>query len=196
MATSVNLKGASELKKYLSNYSAKVKKEVDDVLAGGAADMVRMAKQDAPIDLGMLRNGITFQRIAPLQYEVFSQVSYSPFIEFGTRGKVEIPAGLEEIAAQYRGMKGPGGFYEFANAILDWMKRKGIKAGTYSVATHRRQGNKQTKFEEDLALAEHIAYSILKNGIKPHPFFFHNYFKVANQIRKELQTILKNRATK
>jgi len=162
--------GATELKKFLSTYPVKVKQDIDDVLAAGAVDIARMATQDAPVNNGLLRNGISFQRVGPLEYRVFSRANYSAFIEFGTRKRVQIPAGLEEIAAKFKG--GKSGDSEAAKeAIYEWCRLKGIpKEEWWGIFIH-----------------------IMVNGIKPQPFFFHNYFLIEKKIRHEIITVLKNR---
>jgi hypothetical protein len=59
--------------------------------------------------------------------ELISNVYYAPYIEFGTRLKVKVPSELSDYAIQFKGKK-RGDYYDFLNAILDWVKRKGIAA--------------------------------------------------------------------
>ena len=42
------------------------------------------------------------------------------------------------------------------------MKRKGIRAGTYSIKTRRRTGSKSKKASEDNALVMGIVFAILR----------------------------------
>lgn len=62
------------------------------------------AKQAAPVDMGKLRQSITYEPFAAgFGARITANVSYSPFVEFGTGGLVEIPQGWEELAAGFRG---------------------------------------------------------------------------------------------
>lgn len=61
--------------------------------------------------------------------------------------------------------RAPGGKMPPVNAILYWVKRKGL-AGTFSVKTRRRLGSQATRDKEDLAAAWAIARHIAKNGTK------------------------------
>ena len=52
------------------------------------------------------------------------------------------------IALIYNG-KGGGTMAQFIEAIKGWVKRKGIRAGTYSIKTRRRTGSKSKKERSD-----------------------------------------------
>lgn len=120
-------------------------------LQDGAQNIAAEAKQRAPGDQGILRNEIGVAKIDNLTYEVFSGAEYSPFVEFGTLSKVEIPAGLEEYAAQFRGGAGiNAGSLSFKQAIFNWCERKGI----------------------DKSLWYPIFISIATKGVRAQPFFF------------------------
>jgi hypothetical protein len=106
--------------------------------------------------------------------ELISNVYYAPFIEFGTGAKVKVPAELNDYAIQFKGQK-RGDYYDFLNNILDWVKRKGI-AARYSVKTRKALNSKADK-ERLIETAQRIADSILRNGIKPRPYFFDPYLK-------------------
>lgn len=183
----IEVKGLEQIVKQLGNLPEAVAIEVDAQLSAIAEEFANRAVAMAPMDQSMLKQGISHKRNGLMDHEVVSSAAYSAFVEFGTRSRVSIPSGQEAYAAEFKGMKiSNGGFYEFALAILAWMKRKGISAGTYSTGIKkfktgayakvkeggRRVGTKAQKFEEDLRLASAIAYSILKQGIHPHPFFF------------------------
>ena len=184
----VNLIGFMEFADRLKVAPAKIQNEVSQEVIEAGNDFVRRAKRDAPVDEGQLRAGISSLPIDKFTVEVVSAAFHSPFIEFGTRGKYQAQEGID--ASQFKGLKGQGGFYEFVIKILDWIKRKGIKAGVYSVKTHRRQGSKAAKFDEDYKLASAIAFSILKKGIKPHPFFYKQRTVVKEKFTKRIQNII------
>lgn len=170
---SINVGDLKALQKRIGNIPKQIEQEVDVEMAQIAKEYEAKAVRSAPVDEGFLKGQISMKRNGLMDYEVVSGAFYSPYVEWGTKNKAKVPDDLTAYAEQWRNKKvTKDGFYEFVLRILEWMKRKGIKAGTYNVKTRRRQGNKQQKFEEDLKLATGIVYSILKNGVKPQPFFF------------------------
>jgi HK97 gp10 family phage protein len=97
----------------------------------GANAIASEAKQRAPGDQGFLRNQIGVIKQDATTFQVFSGADYSPFVEFGTLEKVQIPPGLEEYASQFKGdfasgTYSEGGMLSFKEAIFLWCERKGI----------------------------------------------------------------------
>lgn len=70
-----------------------------------ADSIVTNAKQKAPVDLGQLRQSIgnTKATIQINRSLIFANTPYAAYVEFGTGGKVSIPKGFEQLAAQFRG---------------------------------------------------------------------------------------------
>ena len=169
MAFGISLTGIKQLEGKLNNLTTILQKDVSNEINASALKIENKAKRLAPVNFGKLRNSIALSKESDLTYTVAANASYAPYVEFGTGGKVSIPAGYESFASQFRGQKS-GTYYDFLLAILDWIKKKGIVAGTYSIKTKRRLGSKTQKFNEDVRLAESIAFSILKKGINPQPF--------------------------
>jgi hypothetical protein len=161
--------GLGKLKAEFASATANLKTIVQTAQEEMAADWKRGAQADAPIDQGTLKAGITWYRDGE-NVAIVSNAFYSPFMEFGTKGKYRPIPGTESIAVQFKGYKG-GDFGTFLRMITEWVRRKGI-TGRYSVKTRRRLGGKGQKADEDLRAAWPIAMSILKNGVSPHPFFF------------------------
>lgn len=126
---------------------------------------------------------------------VVANTKYAAYIEFGTRKFAasyvsSLPADYSAYAAQFQGKAASGGSWkEFVESIMAWMKRKGIKGGTYSVKTRRRKGNKQQKEAEDKSLAYAIAKKIFRDGIKQRPFLYPSVNKNLPQLIKELKEI-------
>lgn len=166
----VTVTGLAGLQAQFKSLSAELPKIVGGELETMAQEWVAGAKKDAPADQSSLRGAITYYKKTALNYEIVSQTFYAPFMEFGTKGKYLPIPGTESIAAQFKGYKG-GDFMELLRNIVRWVHRKGI-TGTYSVKTRRRTGNKANQFAEDYSAAWPIAMSILKHGVKPHPYFF------------------------
>lgn len=166
----VRITGMNGLKAEFASASDKIEKITATEVRAMAQDWVAGAQRDAPVDEATLKRLITYEQVSSLTYRVVSQAQYSPFMEFGTKGKYRPIPGTEAIAAQFKGFKG-GDFMQLLRAIVRWVRRKGI-TGTYSVKTKRRTGNKINQFAEDYSAAWPIALSILKHGVSPHPFFF------------------------
>ena len=113
VAYSVNIIGLKELQAKYSKASDSVKKQARMALQAGAATFVRNAKRDAPVDMGVLKNSITFVPISDLTYEIVSGAKYSPYLEFGTVTKVSVPAELVAYASQFKGkgLRTTGGIF-------------------------------------------------------------------------------------
>lgn len=179
----IDIKGNFEGK--LDKITADVKAIVDDELEAFGINTVAMAKQLAPVDEDHLRGLIHFEKRS-LEVEVIVPVNYAAYLEFGTRAFAaayvsSLPVEWQEFAAQFKG-GGGGSFQEFVMRLTEWVHRKGLGAGgpgkpigvtgTYSVKTGKRTGNKVTQESEDKSAAYRIALSILRKGIRPHPFLY------------------------
>lgn len=75
-------------------------KEMQAVVVDINADQ----KTYCPSNTGTLRGGNLFKPIAgPMQYNIYNDIEYAPYVEFGTGELVDIPEGLEDIAIQFKG---------------------------------------------------------------------------------------------
>ena len=171
------IEGLDKLKARIKELPKDVQEEVvGEIQAWGnevnAAQLANISQQKIQ-DLGALQQN-TKAVPNPDGVELISNVYYAPFIEFGTGAKVKVPAELNDYAIQFKGQK-RGDYYDFLNNILDWVKRKGI-AARYSVKTRKALNSKADK-ERLIETAQRIADSILRNGIKPRPYFFDPYLK-------------------
>ena len=103
------LKGLQELLKKFKTLDKEIVKNVDDLIEGSAQEIELDAKVAAPVNKGQgggnLRLGIKAEPIQgeKLGYRVVAKEKYSAFMEFGTGGKVKVPAELKEIAIQFKG---------------------------------------------------------------------------------------------
>ena len=145
-----NIDITGDLNRKLDKITADVKKRLDAELYAFALETVEMAINLAPADEGILRNSITLDK-GELVVEIIVAVNYAAYLEFGTRAfaaayVATLPPTWKEYAATFRG--GGGGFEDYFRNIFEWCKRKGI---------------------EESAVYP-IAISILRNGIRPHPF--------------------------
>jgi hypothetical protein len=142
------------------------------VVSANADNIVLEAKQSAPADLGGIRQGIIKEQLAPTLFAIAATAPESAYQEFGTGGKVDIPAEMADIASEFQGAGG-GSFQDFILALTEWVRRHGGGYGSsYSIATHRRVGNRASNANIDEQAAYAIARSILKNGLKPQPYLY------------------------
>lgn len=180
------------LKRLPDHLEQEAKELVQDTAQGTVRDAVNNLRANGTGDTGGLMQSI---EILPtkrgLGAEMFVNKDYAPSVEFGTRGKVQVPPGLEEYASQFKGTP-TGTWDEFLDSILSWVKRKGI-TGVYSVKTRKRlTGKKYNNEAEDLQAAFLIARSIYLNGIPARPFFFPAWFKNTKDFNKNLNKILRD----
>ena len=125
------------------------------------------AKRNAPTGASNRLKTSIDVRGSKLTREVFTDVKYAPYMEFGTKSKVEIPPGLEGYAMQFKG--GGGSFEDFEASIKRWAQLKGIP---------------------DEAVYP-IMMSILHKGVKAQPFLFPAFFAEQPQLLKRLKKVLR-----
>lgn len=188
MSFSVKISGLESIVAKIQKKSDEMEKKVQAELKQFGIDARAEAVARAPVDESKLRGSINFKE-ERLKVSLIVAVYYGAFIEFGTRKRTDIPAGWEQFAAQFKGAAGRGNYKDFVQAIYEWVKRKGI-TNRYSVKTRKAIRIKQGSEDDDRArqAAYAIAYSIIRNGIKPHPFFI----PAVNHARVALENRLKN----
>lgn len=185
----MKVQGISQFQKKLKDLPAKMQKEVGGEIEDSARKVNAQQLRLVPIDEGGLKQSTGFKKIKPLETELFSGKHYSPFREFGTKSRKQIPAELQDYAKQFN-LKGPNiGFDAFFLIILDWVRRKGI-AGRFSTKTRKRLGNKNQQLSEDFEVAWPIALSILKHGTHPQPFFFKPFFEERKALVERVRKIV------
>lgn len=202
----ISIVGLDKLKRDMATFKTELEKKVSTVIAKGAEKIVTRAKQNTPVDEGILRNSISADLSNPFEVHVTVNAPYAAPVEFGT-GKFAaeyvstLPDNWQAFAAQFRGQKGSGTFYDLVIIIKEWLKRKGIDVFSrddlasnidvdtgVSGATRKRRskGAREAKYDE---VAYLIARSILKNGIKPQPFLFPAYKVTAPEIIESLRQL-------
>lgn len=146
-----------------------LKKEVRQKMSITLEDHARRInykqKSLSPVNYGHLRQSNGFI-ITKDEAEIFNNASYAPFVEFGTKTKVKVPSGFEELAAQYKGKK-IGNFEEFKEDIREWCKRKGIEKYWFVVML-----------------------KLLKVGMNPKPFFIQPYIEGKVKYLKDVKKIV------
>lgn len=191
----VSLKGLSEVKAQFESAMEGVNEIISDEFNAMGQEWVAGAVRDAPVDQAALKQSISFFQTethlesgSSIGIEIVAQRFYAPFIEFGTKGKYQPIPGTEEIAAQFKDYKG-GDIKEMRKSIERWVLSKGIHLEglqqsfgkdqeQFLSLTERNKARKKrglkriTKKKALDTMVFLIVRSILKNGIKPHPFFF------------------------
>ena len=106
MGIIVLITGIDGIKKALSNYDKFLTKDLSNEINASALNIQSNAKKLVPVDMGYLRNSIALDgQIGALTYSVEAKMPYAAYVEFGTGGKVSIPIGYEEYAAQFKGTR-------------------------------------------------------------------------------------------
>jgi len=137
--------------------------------------IVADAKTNAPADLGKIRQGIVKNQISDFVVAIASTAPESAFQEFGTGGKVDVPAEMSDIASQFKGQSG-GDMQAFILALVGWISRHGITG---------------TKNETPEQIAWVMARSILRNGLAPQPFLYPAFVAQSQKLVPMLETALK-----
>lgn len=81
-----------------------MKQEAIEAIEDAADTIVMKAVAKVPVDLGVLKQSIGNEpRQGGLDYIVYVDAEYGPFIEFGTGTMIDVPSELAEWAKQYQG---------------------------------------------------------------------------------------------
>lgn len=103
---SFKIEGLDALIKRLGKLSPEIAKEVAMEVNASALAIQSKARRDVVVDNGILRNSIQLKEINKgdkIIYTVGSALKYAPYVEFGTGGTVNVPAGYEDFAIQFKG---------------------------------------------------------------------------------------------
>jgi HK97 gp10 family phage protein len=173
-----NIVGFDKVMENLNKFSKQTRADIKDEVAASALKIQSDAKRLAPVNLGTLRQSIYLDSEIKSDYQykftIGSSVRYAPYIEFGTGGKVSIPKGFETYAGQFKTKSG-GTFKEMLKALTEWVQKKGIANG------------KQSK-----SVAYMIAISILRKGLRPHPFLIPAFEQEKIKLKATIQNVIKN----
>jgi HK97 gp10 family phage protein len=107
MSVKINQSDLKLLKKKLDNLRAFDKKTLSDEIGKTALEISRLAKQNAPVDTGTLKQSIRAEKKGKTA-EVVAGAKYAPYVEFGTGSQVDLSDMLElgipeSYAAQFKG---------------------------------------------------------------------------------------------
>jgi len=162
-----DIQSTKNVLKALDSLGDKVRRSAEREIERSARNIERDAKRKAPTGANNRLKTSIDVRGSQLSREVFTDVKYAPYMEFGTKSKVEIPPGLEGYAMQFKG--GGGSFEDFEASIKRWAQLKGIpEEAVYP-----------------------IMKSILHKGVKAQPFLFPAFFAEQPQLLKRLKKVLR-----
>ena len=163
----------------LTHLSDAISEGVLDELENMAFEMSERAENilvaNGTNDMGVLHSSLQVIRNDGLnRVEFLNTAFHAPFIEFGTKTRVQVPPEWAAYASQFKGLK-RGNVDQFKVNILEWMKRKGITP---------RSG--QTIEQAADAIVDHI----LRYGLVAHPFMYPAYKEVSGSTLERITRII------
>ena len=168
LSTSSMLKFDRDLKDKIKSYRQDVQDSVNKVAVDIHRDAIANIDRNKTVDTGILRSKTRTEFASPEinqpNANVHSLSDYAPFVEFGTKRQVKVPAELKDYALQFKGSK-KGSFKDLMKKIERWAYRKGLP--------------KEAVFP--------IALKIARDGTSAKPFLYPAF--VMN--KKKLEKILK-----
>lgn len=168
ISVKADIKSIQKTLKALDSLGEKVRKSAEKEIERSARNIERKAKTNAPSGVSNRLKTSIDVRGSGLSREVYTDVKYAPYVEFGTKSKVEIPPGLEGYAMQFKGKKG-GSYEDLEKNIKRWAHLKGIpEEAVYP-----------------------IIKSILHKGTKAQPFLFPAFFAEQPQLLKRLKGVFR-----
>lgn len=99
----IELQGVDNLLKRLGEMEREMTDSIDKAMTSSIIEMNAQQRRDTPVDTGRLRMGNMFDVSNKLSKQLYNDIEYAPYVEFGTGGLVSVPPGLEEIAIQFKG---------------------------------------------------------------------------------------------
>lgn len=102
------IKNLNKVLKNLEKFGKEAENEIEDAVIKASANIELDAKNNAPEDLGQLRNSINTRSIDTLNKAVGTSLKYAPYQEFGTGAAVDLSYLTEaeypsSYASQFRG---------------------------------------------------------------------------------------------
>lgn len=164
------LVGARKGNKNLQKLGASIVEKAMQTLDVNGKLIESEAKRRAPVNFGQLRASGISKRERKKVLIAFT-AKYAPFVEFGTRSKVQIPSELKEYAKKFQ-KKEPGTFNILLQSLALWAKRTG-------------------KIPQSAVWP--VAMKILKEGTKAQPYLWPAFLAIKPKIIRELNKIVKNR---
>jgi HK97 gp10 family phage protein len=170
----IKIIGFDNAVKDIQKLATDAKKNAKTALVNFGKNVETQAKRDAPADEGKLKasiNSVFDNKTFTVKITVATD--YAAYQEFGTRKFAAayvgtLPQEWRTYAATFKGKTG-GSMDEFIQAIMAWVRRKGIGADTTKSGN---VSNSRSSLEKQQQAAYWIAINILQNGIKPKKFLY------------------------
>src|SRR6478609_5311631 len=89
-------------KSFFTDFANKYKEQYVEILTETVQNIETEATSLAPVDAGFLKGSIN-KEIEGLNAIIGTKITYSPYVEFGTGGLVDVPSGLEDYAMKFKG---------------------------------------------------------------------------------------------
>ena len=89
-------------KLYFCDISKRLESQVEDLIEDTAQNIESDAIVAASRDSSKLASSINMESKG-LEAEITSKADYSPYVEFGTGGEVDVPKGMDDYAIQFKG---------------------------------------------------------------------------------------------
>lgn len=172
MAKDETIRGLNRLIRKLSKLrNDDLPKEITKVLDANADEIVLNAKLAAPVHDGILQNSIHKEKIDQdkftLERRVVADAPHAPYVEFGTKSKVNVPAELQKLAQQIQTQGSTQSYEQGLKAITDWVQKNGI--------------------EDD---PKEVFKRILIFGVHPRPFLYPAFVVQRKRLLQDLQNML------
>ena len=148
----MDLKGINETIAALRKNGKQAIEDIEDETQLAASRIEKKAKEYVPGDMGALGQSILAIEETPLLWNITAgglKAPYAAYVEFGTGGRVKVPAELQKEALKFKGKK-QGTFDEGLENIEEWLTRHG----------------------GDPDDAEGVLLNIIKYGLWPQPFLY------------------------
>jgi HK97 gp10 family phage protein len=194
------LDGVQDAINRLAKVGGQVAEDVEDELGAGANDIRASAARNISSQIQnttrQMLGGLYVAQIGPLLFEVGNNVYYAPYVEFGTRRRVQVPEEMREIAEEIRKRPKRGNYEDMIDSLTQWLKKKGTAATQIDVVrSGKRKGQfkKASKLRQEIMLREQaksIAYWINLNGIHPQPFLYPAYVENRSKIIERIKKIV------
>lgn len=101
MARRTELTGVASTIAKLKRFGSVGENRIKQITQVSANEIATEAQQNAPVNFGTLKQSINANQKDEFNWLVSVNVSYAPYVEFGTGIFVEVPTGWEEFAMQY-----------------------------------------------------------------------------------------------
>lgn len=180
-AFTIEIKGQGAIAAHFKKLGKRIQEGIQDELEVAAFEIsdkaIRYITTNGAIDQGFLKNSQQVTRDKQQRgWIVANTAVYAPFVEFGTKTKVKVPAEWATYAQQFKGYKGLDNVKVFRQSILEWIRRKHIRPIDPRMT------------EEGLAYL--ITLHILKFGIDARPFMYPAYKEVTTDLPLKIERVV------